>query len=354
MAGKRIALRIARKEIRLFFASPVAWLFLTAFAGTSLFIFFWVESFFARNIADVRPLFEWMPLLLIFLASALTMRMWSEERRTGTLEHVLTQPVGLWHFVLGKFLACLVLLLLALVATVPLPVSVALIADLDWGPVIAGYLATALLGAAYISIGLCVSARTDNPIVSLIGSVALCGFFFLFGSNILTSFFDNQTADWLRTIGTGSRFESITRGVIDARDLFYYVSLAAGFLAVNVYLLEKERWAAGSRTGRHRLWRATTLLIVANLLLANLWLDKVSMLRTDITAGKLYSLSPTSEDFLEQLKEPLLIRGYFSSKTHPLLAPLVPQLRDLLREYEVAGDGRVRVEIIDPADNPEL
>ena len=354
MAGKRIALRIAGKEIRLFFASPVAWLFLAAFAGTSLFVFFWVESFFARNIADVRPLFEWMPLLLIFLASALTMRMWSEERRTGTLEHVLTQPVALWHFVLGKFLACMVLLLLALVATVPLPISVALIADLDWGPVMAGYLATALLGTAYISIGLCVSARTDNPIVSLIGSVALCGLFFLLGSNLLTSFFDNPTADWLRTIGTGSRFQSITRGVIDARDLFYYVSLAAGFLTINVYLLEKERWAAGSRSGRHRLWRTTTLLIIANLLIANLWLDRVSMLRADITAGKLYSLSPTSEDFLEQLKEPLLIRGYFSSKTHPLLAPLVPQLRDLLREYEVAGDGRVRVEIIDPADNPEL
>ncbi len=108
-----VAHRVARKEVQLFFASPVAWLFLASFAAVSFFVFFWAESFFARNIADIRPLFEWMPILLIFLCAALTMRMWSEERRTGTIEHVLTQPAGLWRFVLGKFRACFTLLLLA-------------------------------------------------------------------------------------------------------------------------------------------------------------------------------------------------------------------------------------------------
>ena len=113
--GRTSINRIAGKEITLFFASPIAYLFLGTFAAVSLFTFFWGEAFFARNIADVRPLFEWMPILLVFLSSALTMRLWSEERRTGTLEHVLTQPVSLWRFVLGKFRACLTLLLLALV-----------------------------------------------------------------------------------------------------------------------------------------------------------------------------------------------------------------------------------------------
>lgn len=114
-----VARRIAQKEVLLFFASPVAWLFLASFTAITFFIFFWVESFFARNIADVRPLFEWMPVLLIFLCAALTMRMWSEERRTGTIEHILTQPASLWRFVLGKFRACFTLLVLALVATLP-------------------------------------------------------------------------------------------------------------------------------------------------------------------------------------------------------------------------------------------
>ena len=346
--------RVSRKEINLFFASPVAWLFLASFAVLTLFIFFWVESWFARNIADVRPLFEWMPVLLIFLSGALTMRMWSEERRSGTLEHVMTQPTGLWRFVLGKFSACLTLLLLALLATTPLPVTAALIADLDWGPVAAGYLATCLLGATYISAGLFISARTDNPIVSLIGSVALCGALYLVGSTTFTAFFDDRVSEAMRALGTGARFESITRGIIDIRDLFYYLSLIIGFLVLNVYALEKERWAHAVRTPRHRHWRTATGLIIGNLVLANIWLDRIPVPRLDLTEGRLYSISAPTHEVLEQLQEPLLIRGYFSARNHPLLAPLVPQLRDLLSEYAIAGGRQVRVEFIDPAKEPEL
>ena len=354
MATDSIARRVAQKEVRLFFSSPVAWLFLASFATATLFIFFWVESFFARNIADIRPLFEWMPILLIFLCAALTMRMWSEERRTGTLEHVMTQPVGLWRFVLGKFHACFTLLLLALACTLPLPITVGLIADLDWGPVATGYVATALLGATYLSAGLFISARTDNPIVSLIGTVALCGILYLLGSVTLTDFFDNQVGEALRLLGTGARFDSIARGVVDVRDLFYYISLTLAFLALNVYMLEKERWDRAVATARHRHWRSATILLLGNLLLANVWLDRIDWLRLDMTQGKLYSISEPTHEFLGQLQEPLLIRGYFSAKTHPLLAPLVPQLRDLIKEYEVAGKGKVHIEFVDPMQNPEL
>ena len=134
-----LALRVARKEFRAFFASPAAYLFLAAFAAAVLFSFFWVDTFFARNIADVRPLFRWLPLLLIFLVAALTMRSWSDERRGGTLESLLTAPVAPWSLVLGKFAAVLALVALALALTLPLPVTVALLGPLDWGPVIGGY-----------------------------------------------------------------------------------------------------------------------------------------------------------------------------------------------------------------------
>ena len=354
MLSPGVVRRIASKEIRLFFASPVAWLFLASFVGVSLFVFFWVESFFARNVADVRPLFEWMPILLIFLSGALTMRMWSEERRTGTLEHVLTQPVSLWRFVLGKFRACFFLLLLALLSTAPLPITVALIANLDWGPVVAAYLATTLLGGAYISIGLYVSARTDNAIVSLIGTVMLCGIVYLLGSAAVADFFDSDTAEILRLFGSGSRFDSISRGVLDIRDLVYYLSVIAIFLTLNVFALEKERWARGASIKRHLQWRFAIFLMVANVLLTNVWLNRITNLRIDLTEGQLYSISEPTFEYLEKLQEPLLIRGYFSAKTHPLLSPLIPQLRDLIREYEVAGKGRVRVEFLDPADNPAL
>jgi ABC-2 type transport system permease protein len=280
--------------------------------------------------------------------------MWSEERHSGTLEHVLTQPASLWQFVIGKFLACFTLLLLALISTLPLPITVALIANLDWGPVIGGYIATILMGATYLAIGLFVSARTDNPIVSMIGTVALCAALYLLGSATLTGFFDDRTAEILRLLGSGARFESITRGIIDLRDLFYYVSLCSAFLALNVFVLEKERWARKTATKRHWYWRTVTALLLGNLMLANIWLSQLPGLRMDLTEGELYSISQPTKTFLDDLQEPLLIRGYFSSKTHPLLAPLVPQLRDLLKEYELAGQGRVRVEFVDPADSPAM
>lgn len=349
-----IVKRVAGKEINLFFSSPVAYLFIAVFALVTLFVFFWGESFFARNIADVRPLFEWMPLLLIFMCSTITMRQWSEERRTGTLEHVLTQPAPLWAFVLGKFLGCLWLLVVALLVTLPLPITVSLIGDLDWGPVWAGYIATLFLGAAYISIGLFVSSRSSNQIVSLILSVALCGVFYLIGSDALTSFFGNTVGEWMRMLGAGSRFDSITRGVIDLRDLYYYISIVAVFLALNTFFLERERWSTGGRQQRHSQWRIITGLVVVNFLVANLWLGQLNKLRVDTTAGAQYSISDATRGYLQQLQEPLLLRGYFSSKTHPLLAPLVPQVRDLMREYEIAGDGRVVAEFIDPLANPQL
>lgn len=354
MDTSHVARRVSAKELGLFFASPAAWLFLGGFAAVCLFVVFWIESFFARNIADVRPLFEWMPILLIFLCSAITMRTWSEERRNGTLEHVLVQPSALWRFSLGKFRACLSLLILALMATLALPVTVSLIADLDWGPVWAGYIASVLLGSAYLSIGLFVSARTDNPIVSLLGSVALCGLLYLLGSNLFTEFFTNDTAETLRLFGSGSRFDSITRGVIDLRDLIYYLSLVIAFLGLNVYTLEKEGWARFSSTLRQRHWRVGTFLLLANLLVTNIWMQPISQLRWDLTQGKLHSISESSQELVGQLREPLLIRGYFSARNHPMLAPLEPQLRNLMLEYAEAGGGNVRVEFVDPALNPAL
>ncbi|MFY9975288.1 MAG: Gldg family protein, partial [Chromatiaceae bacterium] len=286
---------------------------------------------------------------------ALTMRLWSEERRAGTLETLLTLPVPTWRLVTGKFLAALALVAIALALTLPLPVTVAVLGPLDWGPVLGAYLATLLLAAAYIAIGTFVSTRTDNPIVALIGSVLLGAFFFLLGSEALTQLVGHRGGEILRLLGSGSRFDSITRGVIDLRDLYFYLSIVGTFLVLAVYSLERLRWAKDSdRPADHRRLGLTTALVAANLLAANLWLNQVDEARADLTEGRLYTISDATRTYLGQLQEPLLIRGYFSAETHPLLAPLVPQIRDLLKEYEVAGKGRVRVELVDPADHPDL
>lgn len=345
---------IAHRELAVFFATPAAFIFLGAFFGATLFIFFWIETFFSRNIADVRPMFEWMPLLLIFLAAAITMRVWSEEHRAGTLEPLLTAPVRLPVLVVGKFIACLELVAIGLLLTLPLPITVAFLGQLDWGPVLGGYLASLLLAGAYLAIGLFVSALCKSQIVSLIGTTLACSVLYLLGSDTLSGFFGNQGGEILKLFGAGSRFAAITRGVIDLRDLVYSLSLIGIFLSLNIFSLEAQRWADNPSNPRHRQWKMLCGLVVANFLVLNLWLLPLGTLRLDLTEGRIYSISPATRSYLSRLKEPLLIRGYFSAQTHPLLAPLQPQLRDLLREYEVAGGGMVQVEFVDPQEKPEL
>ena len=347
-------LTITRKELAGYFGSPMALIFVGVFLTSTLFTFFWVDTFFSRGIADVRPLFNWMPILMIFLVASLTMRQWSEEQRSGTMEILLTLPVNSANLVVGKFVAVMALVVVALALTVFLPITVWLLGDLDWGPVFGGYLAAVLLTSAYAAIGLYVSSRTDNQLVALIMTVIVISGFYIIGSRGITDFFGGNVADILRALGSGARFESIERGVIDLRDLLYYVSLTGIFISLNVLQLERAGWSTGDNTlfarVRHTLIVA---MIIVNLILLNIWLFPMRGIRVDLTKGNEYSLSNATRDILSSATEPLLIRGYFSEKTHPMLAPLVPRLRDMLQEYAVSSGGNVNVEIIDPLQDPE-
>ncbi len=348
-------LSIAKKELKAYFGSPMAALFIGAFLLATLFSFFWLETFFARNTADIRPLFRWMPLLMIFLVSALTMRQWSEEQRMGTMEILMTLPVKLSQLVAGKFLAVLTLVTVALLLTAGLPLTVSLLGDMDWGPVFGGYLGALLMASAYIAIGLFISSRTDNQIIALILTVLLSSFFYLLGSSGLTNFMGNTGGELLRSLGTGSRFASIERGVIDLRDLVYYFSLAAFFMMLNIISLEAKRWSSGDNTAPYRRGIIiSAVLISLNLLALNLWLNQTNYLRLDLTENCEYSLSTTSRELIANLPEPLILRGYFSDKTHPLLSPLVPRIKDLMHEYGIASNRRVEVSFIDPKYDAEL
>ncbi|NOZ49166.1 MAG: ABC transporter permease subunit [Chloroflexi bacterium] len=348
-------LAITRKEVTSYFSSPMALIFVGAFLAATLFSFFWVDTFFARGIADVRPMFRSMPLLLIFLVAALTMRQWSDEEQSGALEILLTLPVSGWQLVLGKFLAVMMLVVVSLALTLFLPITVAILGNLDWGPVFGGYLAALLLAAAYTAIGLFLSSRTDNPLVALMLTALVGGAFYVVGSSTLVDFFGRDVGNVLRALGAGSRFESIERGVIDVRDLVYYGSLTALFLLLNVVSLDSKRWSLGDNTRRYRgAMLLGVALVGANLILLNVWLYPLNSLRLDVTQDREYSLSQPTKDILGNLSEPLLIRAYISEKTHPLLAPLAPTVADMLREYEIASHGKVKAEVIDPAKHPDL
>jgi ABC-2 type transport system permease protein len=346
---------IAKKELRTYFLSPIALIFIATFLLASLFSFFWVEGFFARNVADVRPLFVWLPVLLAFLVPALGMRLWSEEERTGTLELLRTWPLATRALVLGKFVSALGLVAVALFLTLPVPLTVAFLGKLDWGPVFGGYVATLLVAAAYLSVALCISAVTPNQIVSLVFGVAACAGLYLLGAEPVASLFGNFGGEVLRGLGAGSRFTSILRGVLDLRDVTYYASLTFFFLLLNITVLDAKRWSrASGRSGLrfHRL--ALVALAGANLVALNIMLAPVRGARLDLTADREYSISPVTKELLAGLQEPLVIRGYFSGKTHPLLAPLVPRIRDLIEEYGAVGGEKVKAEFVDPTTDAEI
>jgi ABC-2 type transport system permease protein len=347
---------IAVKELRGYFNSAVALLFLATFLAVVLFAFFSVDKFFARNVADVAPLFRWLPILLIFLVAALTMRLWSEEHKTGTIEVLLTLPVPIHRLVIGKFLAGFMLVAIALALTLGLPLTVSMMGNLDWGPVIGGYVGALLLAGAYLAIGLCISAATENQIVSLIATMLVGALFYLPGVPEVADLFGVTGSEILRLIGTGSRFESVARGVLDLRDLAYYAALMVLFLTLNTVLLEARRWSRSERTqATRRNTRLAVALVALNAVALNLWLQPVTAVRADLTENEMYSLSEPTEKLLAGLDEPLVLRGYFSQeRTHPVLVPLVPQIRNLLAEYEIAGDGKVQVEIHDPNTDEEL
>ena len=207
------------------------------------------------------------------------------------------------------------LVAVSLALTFFLPVTASFLGNLDWGPVVGGYLAAVLLAAAYTAIGLFVSSRTDNQIVALISTMLICGLFYMLGSSGLTDFVGDRLGEVLRAIAPGSRFESIERGVVDVRDMIYYLSLTGIFLVLNVLSLLSKRWSQGEGGRAQRRGVAlTSVLLVLNLVVVNVWAYPLRGLRLDLTQNRDYSLSQTTRDLLSNLQEPLLIRGYFSEK----------------------------------------
>ncbi len=240
---------IWKKEFLGYFFSPIAYLFMVVFLLCSMLAFFYVGEggFFLEDRAYLGRFFRYLPYLYILLVPALTMRLWSEERKQGTLENLLTLPMREWELLLGKFLASWSILLLTLMLTLPLPLFVNAIGDLDWGPVAGGYFASALLGAAYISVGIFISGLTRNQILSFIGTAAILAAFVAIGHVAFLKLFD---ADKVRIfydagmfLGFLPHFESVARGVIDLKDLLYFLSFCLLFLVLNRYSIEVHRYS---------------------------------------------------------------------------------------------------------------
>ncbi len=195
---------------------------------------------FVVNLATLRPLFQTTPFLLLFLAPAVTMRLISEERKIGTLELLVTKPVGEIEIVAGKFLAAWTLVLIALVPTLSYYISISALGDLDLGPVLGGYLGLTLVAAVYVSVGLFGSSLTENQVVAFIVSFLIVFVFFLLDKILL--YLPAEIASVVEFLGIDYHFGNIARGVIDSRDVIYYLSLIGAFLLLATVSLQRRKW----------------------------------------------------------------------------------------------------------------
>lgn len=228
------------KEFRSYFSSPIAYIFIISFLVVTNWLFF--RTFFLVNQASLRSFFALLPWVFLFLAPAVTMRAWAEERKLGTIEILMTLPVRQSEVILGKFLAGFVFLSLTMLLTFPLPITVLALGNPDMGPIWGGYLGACLLGGAYLAIGLFASSLSENQIVAFIVAIMLCFVLLIVGENFVLFNVPHALVPVFSFLGLGSHFQSIGRGVLDTRDIIYYVSVIGFFLFLNQLSLESRKW----------------------------------------------------------------------------------------------------------------
>ncbi len=230
---------IFKRELGSYFNSPIAYIFITVFLGLSGWLFF--KGFFVVGEASLRMFFGMLPWIFLFFIPAVTMRLWAEEKKSGTMELLMTLPVTDTEAVLGKYLASLSFLVLSLVLSFIIPVFVALLGDPDPGQIVGGYLGAVLMGGAFLAIGLFISSLTENQIVAFIISVVVIFGLFILGEDFVLFGLPDRLVPVFSFIGLGGHYDSISRGVIDSRDVVYYLSIIVFFLYLNVKSIENRK-----------------------------------------------------------------------------------------------------------------
>jgi ABC-2 type transport system permease protein len=238
---------VFKREFAAYFATPLAYVFIVIFLALAGAMTFFLGNFFARGQADLEPFFAWHPWLYLFLVPAVAMRLWAEERKTGTIELLLTLPVSLAGAVLGKYLAAWAFAGVALALTFPLWITVNALGAPDNGAILAGYAGSFVLAGAYLAIGASVSALTRNQVIAFVVACAVCFAFTVSGTPVVLNFFSGWApillVDTVASFSLLTHFQAITRGVIDLRDAVFLFSLIALCLYANVVIVEWKKGA---------------------------------------------------------------------------------------------------------------
>ncbi len=236
---------VVRRELAGYFATPVAYVFIVIFLMLAGAFTFYLGGFYERGQADLRPFFDFHPWLYLFLMPAIAMRLWAEERKTGTIELLMSLPISPLQAVLGKFLAAWVFAGIALALTFPIWITVNYLGDPDNGAIIAAYIGSFLMAGSFLAIGACISALTRNQVIAFVVSVVACFAFLLAGFPLVLDLFSGWApqfiVDGIASLSFLTHFADISRGVIELRDLAYFALVIGTFLFANTIVLRWKR-----------------------------------------------------------------------------------------------------------------
>jgi ABC-2 type transport system permease protein len=240
----RNILIIAGRELTAYFVTPVATVFIVIFLVLQGALTFNLGSFFDRGQADLNPFFTFIPWVFLLLVPAITMRLWAEERRLGTIELLLTLPLTQFQAVIGKFLAAWAFCAIALLLTFPFVITVNILGSPDNGVIACGYVGSLLVAGAFLAIGSAMSALTRNQVIAFVLAVAVCFIFTVASYSVVTDFLSRNTpvlADIARRVAVIDRFQDFTRGVVSVRDVIFFVTFIGFWLYLNAVLVEQRK-----------------------------------------------------------------------------------------------------------------
>jgi len=236
---------IFKRELASYFATPLAYVFIVIFLVLSGVFTFYLGGFFESGQANLAPFFNFHPWLYLFLVPAIAMRLWAEERKSGTIELLMTLPITRFDAVTGKFLAAWAFAGLALLLTFPMIVTVNYLGEPDNGAIVTGYIGSWLLAGAYLAIGSCMSALAKNQVIAFILAVSVCFLFIVSGFPMVLDGFSGWAPQWLvdavASLSFLTRFDAISKGVIDLRDLLYFLTLIAAWLAATAVVIDLKK-----------------------------------------------------------------------------------------------------------------
>ncbi len=331
---------VCRRELKAYFATPLAYLFLFIFQALSGVCTFLLGGFYERGQADLRPFFDYHPWLYLPLIPAVSMRLWAEERRTGSIELLLTLPLTPKEAILGKFLAAWLFAGLALMLTFPLWLTVNWLGTPDNGVILAAYLGSWLMAGAYLAVGEALSAATDSQAIAFIATAVICFLLTAAGTPVVLEVFHRWAPTWLvdqvANLSFLTHFQALARGTLELRDLSFFVFMTAGWLVVCAIIIFRS---------------APKLILALGLFGAAAMTLYLPNIRLDLTESKLYTLSPGTHHLIAQLQEPVTLEFYFSDRTTkdmPRLRAYARRVRDLLQEYERIAKGSITLVDIDP------